>query len=581
MTRQKKLWLIPLLVLTLLTLSCGMISDIITPSTDTPAPSTVPPSTPVQPTVAPSTATPAPSSDAVSIDQIIFCEGVTEEGQPISPSTSFPAGTSIVWGYFTFAGMQDGQSWGRVWWLDSEMVADLRGETWEEGPRGWVAYSIEDVVALSGRYTLQVYVGDDLLQEASFDAAPAEEIAGITPEAGEASFSPITLCEDVTDDGDCLNPATEFPSDTATVWAYFTYEGMQDGQAWGRLWEVDGETYVDGRDDVWEDGASGWAAYYISDHNGLNGDYHLTLFIGDEPVQETWFSVAPPAVETTAAFSAFGPITFAEDVTDELAPVSVGSEFDDSITRVYALFPYMGMADSQSWRREWLQDGEVTAERDLEWDEGNAGVTYTYLQDEEGFEPGQYTLNLYIDGQLARSADFVIVGEPDVEPIVRGPANPEDIIDPGLMRAWQMLHDAGPAILRDLADFVLKHHIEMRIDPDYGGNAAYRYSCTDPPVPGGVVVSQKFWNEHSWEEVAMAIGHELTHAVQHMNGGRCGCSIEKEYYAYITQFYVLQELDRMDLLEEKYRHVYDENGKFDGDKLWAVLKKTYTECPDY
>jgi hypothetical protein len=58
-------------------------------------------------------------------------------------------------------------------------------------------------------------------------------------------------------------------------------------------------------------------------------------------------------------------------------------------------------------------------------------------------------------------------------------------------------------------------------------------------------------------------------------------SNEKGYYAYVTQFYVLQELGRMDLLAEEYRGAYDENGKFDEDKLWAALKKTYSECSEY
>ena len=70
-------------------------------------------------------------------------------------------------------------------------------------------------------------------------------------------------------------------------------------------------------------------------------------------------------------------------------------------------------------------------------------------------------------------------------------------------------------------------------------------------------------------------------AIQHIEGGDCGCTIENEYYAYVTGFYVLQETGRMDLLESKWRGAYNDSGQFDSGKLWKAVKEAYPECPEY
>ncbi|NOZ05343.1 MAG: hypothetical protein GXP41_03175 [Chloroflexi bacterium] len=57
--------------------------------------------------------------------------------------------------------------------------------------------------------------------------------------------------------------------------------------------------------------------------------------------------------------------------------------------------------------------------------------------------------------------------------------------------------------------------------------------------------------------------------------------MEKEYYAWLTYLYVLQEMDRMDLIEARFRNVYDASGRFERARLWTVVKKVYTECSDY
>ena len=50
-----------------------------------------------------------------SFSEITFSQNVTDSGEIIHPMISFPAGTVKVWAYFTYSGMQEGQTWGRLW----------------------------------------------------------------------------------------------------------------------------------------------------------------------------------------------------------------------------------------------------------------------------------------------------------------------------------------------------------------------------------------------------------------------------------------------------------------------------------
>ena len=410
----------------------------------------------------------------------------------------------------------------------------------------------------------------------------------LAAQEGEPYFGEIVFCQDVTDEGVVVASGNDFPSGTTAVWAYFTFENMQDGMLWGRMWEKDGEIWVDERGNSWEDGESGWVAYGISEDDpsiSLNGSYSLSLYIGDQLMQQAAFYVPAPQIPQSSNFPAFGAIQFAEGITDDLVPYGVSAVFNEGISEVYAVFPFVAMQNGQSFRREWIKDGELYAERDVVWEEGTNGIDYTSLSEDDGLDPGIYTLNLFIDGQIARSATFEVLGEnySDPEQVYSGPADPEDIIDEYLLPAWENLYNSENAVLYMLAQWALDNHIKIYVDETYDGDAAYRHSCNEPPVIGEVIMSYTYWNDQSWDEVTAALAHELTHAVQHMSGNyRCECSIEKEYYAHVAEFYVLQERGRMDILEENYGGIYDEyTGEFSPNNLWEALQKTYTECPDY
>jgi hypothetical protein len=424
----------------------------------------------------------------------------------------------------------------------------------------------------------------------STPALSAEQTEPIQPASGQGSFSPITFCEDVTDSGEPVNPSTSFPADTMQVWAYFTYEGMQDGQAWSRVWEQDGDLFYEARGEAWGDGESGWVAYSISDDKDipLDGQFTLTLYIGDAAVQQGSFEVAAPEKTQQITIPAFGPIQFAKEITAERAPVGPANQFEPGTYVVYAVFPYANLGPDQVWGKEWVQNGEVIAKYEGAWGTPSEGITYLNINGPEdgSLAAGSYTLNLYLDGQLARSASFDVLS---AEPTQVSPGKPEELIHADLLQAWQILYDAQDkySFLHDTAQFVLDRHIQINMDEGHEDNVLGYYHlsgdmCQPNYSPGSIGIYRDYWNNNSWEAVASVLAHEITHAQQHYSGDyRCpGCSIYAEYWARIAEFYTLLMLNRQDLIYNW--PVFDSNGKFSPDLVWSVTKEIYGDsCPEY
>lgn len=432
----------------------------------------------------------------------------------------------------------------------------------------------------------------NLVNKVNSEQPPASEEETLYQSSTSSQFSEIIFCADVTDDGECINQTTEFPAGTNTVWAFFTYEGMKDGTSWGRLWMQNDEIYVDAMDETWEDGENGWLAFSISDDVPLSGDFTFSLLIEDQVVQEAYFSIADEKADSIEDSAAFGAIQFSTgmDLNNNI-PTNVSTQFTEGITEVYASFVYLNMVTGQNWSREWLLDGEQLVRKDIAWDESEGnGLTYAFYHEEDGIDAGIYTLNLYIDNQLARSANFEVVSNQTEPP--RTSYTVEELVDPELMKAWDMLNNSNNELLWRLADLVTSFQIEIRMSDDLseGTAAAYSYSSSTCDItesgkrqPGMVKVNRQIWNEDTWEEVAASIAHELTHAYQHLHTGyRCDdCSIQKEYEAFFVTIYALEELGAWDIVEEDYGAVVDSQGNIDGDLLWQVIKETYTECPEY
>ncbi|WP_420641346.1 hypothetical protein [Candidatus Leptofilum sp.] len=110
-----------------------------------------------------------------------------------------------------------------------------------------------------------------------------------------------------------------------------------------------------------------------------------------------------PKVELDEA-TALGDISFSTKINDDYEAVDATNIFAVGSYTVYATFSYDGMADGMVWSWVWRHDGEVVAGGNEYWEHGTDGPGYIFYNPEEGFRAGEYTLEVWVNGeQLTRS----------------------------------------------------------------------------------------------------------------------------------------------------------------------------------
>jgi parallel beta-helix repeat protein len=105
---------------------------------------------------------------------ITFAKDRTEENDPIDPTNVFPAGTTEIHALFDFEGMSADIEWSRTWYRDGEeRVAKTQNWTGDErGTWGLRYYNTDGNPLKSGNYELQLTIGDNLVQSATFVIQP-------------------------------------------------------------------------------------------------------------------------------------------------------------------------------------------------------------------------------------------------------------------------------------------------------------------------------------------------------------------------------------------------------------------------
>jgi hypothetical protein len=106
-------------------------------------------------------------------------------------------------------------------------------------------------------------------------------------------------------------------------------------------------------------------------------------------------------------------LVFAQDIDAQGAPVGAGNLLPAGLDRLYAFFDYTAMRDDLTWRRIWYYEGDVVAEGEGTWDAGVSGTEWVALESDAPLAPGVYRLELYIEAQLAVTADVVVAGQGD------------------------------------------------------------------------------------------------------------------------------------------------------------------------
>jgi len=146
-------------------------------------------STPEGPTRTPTRETEEPADTPVpqepNMGSITFASGVTDDNQPVGPSTSFPADVQEIHAIFDYAGMSGDDIWERRWYRNGEEVSSGTGN-WDAGENGSFDLSLSGggEPLGGGDWKLEIYVNGELAQTGGFSIQAAEAAATAEPTAG-------------------------------------------------------------------------------------------------------------------------------------------------------------------------------------------------------------------------------------------------------------------------------------------------------------------------------------------------------------------------------------------------------------
>jgi serine protease Do len=214
-----------------------------------------------------------------SITNLIFSDGVTDDGQPTNPTYMLPSGITEVYAFFDYEDMSDGLAWNRIWYYEGEQTA-TKPDTWGWGSSGsaWVSISYNEPLD-PGTYRLELFIEDALVAASNFTVAGTQ---------AQEALGPITFASGIDAQGNPVNPGTSFATGLEELYFFCDYAGMQDGMSFDEKWIMNGEELAM-FNVVWDKGASGAyhdSIYRTSDEPLLDGEYALELYVEGQLVQQ-------------------------------------------------------------------------------------------------------------------------------------------------------------------------------------------------------------------------------------------------------------------------------------------------------
>ena len=123
---------------------------------------------------------------------------------------------------------------------------------------------------------------------------------------GAASFSTITFAAGVLNDETPVNALDTFPEGVTLVYGIFNGQGLKDGDAWRSEWLLDGVVEPElVKDHQWDAKAAGargvWWLSLFNDQGIHTGEWQLDLYVGDQLLQSSAFTVEPYAAGEPAS----------------------------------------------------------------------------------------------------------------------------------------------------------------------------------------------------------------------------------------------------------------------------------------
>jgi hypothetical protein len=106
------------------------------------------------------------------------------------------------------------------------------------------------------------------------------------------------------------------------------------------------------------------------------------------------------AVTDIGGDTLIGKLQFSTEIDNDFAAINPRGLFAEGFYTLYASFAYEAMANGMEWSWVWRHNGTVVDGGNEIWNYGNDGLGYVYLSPSDGFQNGEYGLELWVNGEL-------------------------------------------------------------------------------------------------------------------------------------------------------------------------------------
>ncbi len=106
--------------------------------------------------------------------------------------------------------------------------------------------------------------------------------------------------------------------------------------------------------------------------------------------------------------TSLGSISFSREITEKYEPRNPAKVFPEGKYTLYATFSYAAMANGMEWAWVWRVNGRAVDGGNELWRYGSDGPGYIYYSPEAGFQAGEYTLEVWVNGELMVSSTAIM-----------------------------------------------------------------------------------------------------------------------------------------------------------------------------
>lgn len=151
-------------------------------------------------------------------------------------------------------------------------------------------------------------------------------------------------------------------------------------------------------------------AISVSDMALLPADRTLPEGLSLTPMLPDEFNSVEPTAEILPD-TTITPLIFSTEIDDNYKPVAPRRVFGEGFYTIYATFDYDKMVEGMAWSWIWRRNGDVVNGGNELWAYGDDGPGWIYYEPPEGFQPGDYTLEVWVNGELFQRAALTVESE--------------------------------------------------------------------------------------------------------------------------------------------------------------------------